>query len=544
MNTNDSRRQPKRSRQLHHFLRLAKDFHCDARGTIAVITGLMMIVLALVAGIALDFVRGSMQRQELNAAIDAAALAVAASSSTDTEELEDLAKNYIAANYNGLGFSLSDLELSIQITDDTVSITAVQEMPTTLMKIASIDTMTLSSSTEVTRSTGKTELVLVLDNTGSMANNDKLEALKEAATELIDILFGDETESDILKIGVVPFATTVNVGPQYTSETWLDHNGLNDISHLNFIDTSKHNSWAWGQLANTDWNGCVEQRKAASGVDYDIDDTVPDTSEPDTLFPIYFAPDEPSNSNNASSQSGFGNGFYNNYLADWRSDESVSTSTKKSTSLDDRQRRYEKYVGSSISSDGPRSYCDIAPLTPLTSTKDTISDAIDAMTADGPTNIAAGIGWGLRVLSPTVPFTEGAAYDDDDWNKIMIIMTDGDNNWGSSLSNMNKSYYSGYGYASQSATRLGQSSISDLNDVFDVRTVAACNMVKSATGDEDHPITVYTITFGTDLSDSARTLMEDCATDPEKYFHAPDNATLEEVFDEIGTQIKDIYISK
>jgi hypothetical protein len=183
-------------------------------------------------------------------------------------------------------------------------------------------------------------------------------------------------------------------------------------------------------------------------------------------------------------------------------------------------------------------------LTPLTSTKETITDAIDAMIADGPTNIAAGIGWGLRVLSPTVPFTEGASYDDEDWSKVMIIMTDGDNDWGSSLSNMNKSYYSGYGYASQSATRLGQSSISDLNDVLDARTTAACNVVKSATGDDNNPITVYTITFGTGLSDSARTLMEDCATDSEKYFHAPDNTTLQEVFNEIGNQIIEIYISK
>jgi hypothetical protein len=69
-------------------------------------------------------------------------------------------------------------------------------------------------------------------------------------------------------------------------------------------------------------------------------------------------------------------------------------------------------------------------------------------------------------------------------------------------------------------------------------------VVKSATDDADHAITVYTITFGTDLTNTARTLMEDCATDPEKYFHAPDNATLQDVFDEIGSQIKDIYISK
>jgi Flp pilus assembly protein TadG len=523
-----------------------EQFRHDTRGMIAVLATLMFMIVMLAAGVAVDFARGSLQRQALNAAIDAAALAVAASSLTDTEQLEQLARDYIDANFSSFGFTSSDLSLSVEITENKVAITASHQMPTTLMKMAQIDTMELESYTEVSRTIGKTEIVLVLDNTGSMLTDDKIGALKEAATELVDTLFGDDTESDTLKMGIVPFAASVNVGPQYTSETWLDHTGLNTISHLNFIDSTKHNSWAWGQLANKDWNGCVEQRKVATGIDYDIDDTTPTTSDPNTLFPIYFAPDEPTNSNNASNKSGWGSGFPNSYLTDWRSDETPNSSM----SLDNRQRRYEKYVGTSVSSStkGPGYLCGIAALTPLTGTKQTITDALDDMIANGGTNIATGVGWGLRVLSPTLPFTEGAVYDDDDWNKVMIVMTDGDNDWGSALTNMNGSYYSSYGYASQSATRLGMSSVpsSDaaLDAVLNARTTAACDAVKSATGDADHGITVYTITFGTALTDSARTLMEDCASDAEKYFHAPDNATLQDVFEEIGTEIKEIYISK
>jgi hypothetical protein len=63
--------------------------------------------------------------------------------------------------------------------------------------------------------------------------------------------------------------------------------------------------------------------------------------------------------------------------------------------------------------------CGISAITPLTGAKQTILSAIAGMTADGGTNIAGGVGWGLRVVSPTVPFTEGAAYDDDDWNNSM-----------------------------------------------------------------------------------------------------------------------------
>jgi hypothetical protein len=181
-------------------------------------------------------------------------------------------------------------------------------------------------------------------------------------------------------------------------------------------------------------------------------------------------------------------------------------------------------------------------LTPLTGTKQTITEALANMSADGYTNIAAGVGWGLRVLSPTVPFTEGASYTDDDWKKVMIVMTDGSNDWGSELSNMNDSYYGGYGYTSQSAARLGMSSIGDRDGVLDARTAAACNAVKTA-GDAGNPITVYTITFGSP-DDEAIELMQDCASDPEKYFHAPDSATLEEAFETIGSQISKVYLSK
>jgi Flp pilus assembly protein TadG len=515
----------------------------ETNGSVAVIAAFCFVAVAICAGTALDFARASRQRQALSAAVDAAVLALATSKTTDTDQLEQLAKDYIKSNFSSVIYSGSDLDLSIEVEDDRVAITARQTMPTTLMKLARINSMNLQTYAEALRGGSNVEVVLVLDNTGSMGHDGKLESLQSAATELTDTLFGSETISDSVKMAIVPFSVSVNVGPQYTSESWLDHNGLNTISHLNFTDASKHNSWAWGQFANLDWNGCVEQRKAASGIDYDIDDTTPTTDDPDTLFPIYFAPDEPTDDDSASKLTGWGD-FPNSYLPDWRSDEKVSTGTKKKTQLDERQRRSDKYVGVSVSDgdEGPGYSCGIAPLTPLTGTKQTITEALANMIADGYTNIASGVSWGLRVLSPTVPFTEGASYTDKNWKKVMIVMTDGSNDWGSELSNMNDSYYGGYGYTSQSATRLGMSSITDRDGVLDARTAAACNAVKTA-GDAGNPITVYTITFGSP-DDDAIDLMQGCASDAEKYFHAPDSETLKEAFQTIGSQISRVYLSK
>jgi hypothetical protein len=196
----------------------------------------------------------------------------------------------------------------------------------------------------------------------------------------------------------------------------------------------------------------------------------------------------------------------------------------------------------SASGDGPAYNCGIAPLTPLTNVKQTVLDSIDDMIADGNTNIASGVGWGLRVLSSTEPFTEGADYDDENWRKIMIVMTDGENVWGD-RNNMNGSTYGGYGYISQASTRLNLTSVSNGRSVYDARTAAACNVVKAATGDPDNPIVVYTITFGS-LDNTAKNLMKACATDLEKYYHAPDGDTIKTVFDNIAQEINKVYLSK
>src|SRR5215212_2385820 len=283
-----------------------KRFLFETKGSVAVIAAFCFVAVAICAGTALDFARASRQRQALSAAVDAAALALATSKVTDTGQLENLAKEYIKSNFSSVVYNGSEPDLNVEIEDDRVAITARQTMPTTLMKLARINTMNLQTYAEALRGGSNVEVVLVLDNTGSMDHDGKLESLQSAATELTDTLFGSETNSDSVKMAIVPFSLSVNVVPQYKSESWLDQNGLNAISHLNFSDSSKHNSWAWGQFANMEWNGCVEQRKAASGIDYDIDDTVPTTDDPDTLFPFYFAPDEPTDGDGASKLTGWG----------------------------------------------------------------------------------------------------------------------------------------------------------------------------------------------------------------------------------------------
>lgn len=523
---------------------LIRTFTSDTSGAVALIAAIATIAFMLAAGTAVDFARASRQRQVLNSAVDAAALALATSKIADVATLKAMADKYVKSNLASISnYDGGPLTLDVNVYADRVTISAQQEMPTTLMRIAHINEMDLTVYSEARRTTTNAEVALVLDNTGSMASNGKIDALKQATEDLTNILYGEDAVSTHLKVSIVPFAASVNVGTQYSNASWMDSNGQNALSKVNFTDPTKHNKWGWDSLSNTPWNGCVEQRKSTATINYDVDDTTPSVATPDTLFPFYFAPDEPTNANNASSMTGWGT-FSNNYLTDWRASESVSTSTKNATSLDNRQRRYQKYVSTTPSGagKGPGFNCGTAAIQPLTNVKQTILDKIDAMVATGNTNIASGVGWGLRVLSPTVPFTEGAAYNDKKWHKVLIVMTDGENDWGNN-NNMNKTGYGGYGFASQSLARLNISNVTNSRNTLDARTAKACAVAKAASTNPEAPIVVYSITFGT-LDTQATNLMKNCATDPEKYFHAPDNATLISAFKTIATEISQVYLSK
>jgi len=154
---------------------------------------------------------------------------------------------------------------------------------------------------------------------------------------------------------------------------------------------------------------------------------------------------------------------------------------------------------------------------------------IGAMQTLGSTHINVGAVWGWRVLSPGAPFTEGASYSDPDWNKAAIILTDGDNT-------MIDSYYSAYGLLGEGnlGTTNSTSAKYELND----------RLQEICTGMKNNGIIVYTIAFGTSISSSTTTMMENCATSADNYYESPDSATLSLAFRAIGAELKNLHLSQ
>jgi Flp pilus assembly protein TadG len=531
------------------------------RGNVAMMFGLAAVPLLLGAGIAVDYARSTQSESQLQGAIDAAALAVASSDLADLtgldeaeiqerqEQLEELAQNFVDANYKAAGGDTSDIDVTVTVEGGVIKVDGTHKMNTTLMNVVGIDKVDVGAHAEVNMEEGAiagVELAMVMDTTGSMAENNKLRDAKIAADDLVDIIFGDEDENPNVKMALVPFSTAVNVGTTYKDASWLDTTGKAAYSKLNFTSTSYHNMKAWNDLKNTPWTGCVEARKG----NYDTDDTTPDTSTPDTLFTPYFAPAEPTRSGLNSVKSStldsiFGT-YYNAYDApnDWiaTSAQISGMSVTKSTTLLQIQKNQAKYANfkpSSSSSMGPWQGCEgIQPIVPLTSSRQPLKDGIDDLEAEGNTHIPQGVVWGWRVLSPNEPFTQGAAYSDKFWHKIMVVMTDGDNTIATTDDDVNKSRYSAYGYVAQG--RLGSTTASSALSNMNTRLTTTCTNAKNA------GIEIYTIAFGPakDISNATRNLLRNCASSPEKYLEAPDGATLREHFKAIGTSLKKMYLSK
>lgn len=236
-------------------LHLARFLVRDERGSIAITFAICSVVLVLFTGAALDYARMSRSYTMLQNAADAALLSVAhsAKDSSDTDALKQQTYDTMAAMLpDGFDFQITNFTKS----GSTLNMSAKGVVPASLTAVVGYNQFEPSATSEVYWGTGKVEVLLVLDNTGSMSSFGRMTALKEAAAALLDELEG--SEEGLVKVGIVPFDVYVRAPTSYKTASWF--------TTLNWI-------------VNIFWNGCITDRDQP----YDIDDTPVTTSS--TQYP-------------------------------------------------------------------------------------------------------------------------------------------------------------------------------------------------------------------------------------------------------------------
>jgi Flp pilus assembly protein TadG len=570
--------------------RKLKAFRTNCLGSVTQITAVAALPMMLAAGAAIDTIRINREQVAFDAAVDAAALAVAAddrasltglSESQVTAriaELEEFAKKYMAENYTPQYGSSQEMDVEIDITGQYIELTAAHTFPTTIMSLTGIDEINLTAQSQIMKAMRPIELVLVMDTTGSMASSGKLDGAKTAARNLLSTIYGGSAasvpESEYLRVALVPFAAGVRLDKNAYdfNLNWIDTTGANPLSKLNFNDSTWNNYTAWSQLKRTSsiyhtWNGCVEARMRgddAANTDYNVNDVAPTSGV--TRFPAYFAPDSPSFGSSSSYGSYANDTWSGSYIPESGTPSEVAgmtTAQRNDTStagLIYRQQNQAKYVNRNIgaesltsATEGPWKGCAKTPIVPLTYKRANVEAGITAMVAAGNTLIAEGVAWGWRVLSPTEPFTKVEAstsfpadtistYNHPRWLKIMVVMTDGDNDISAGVDTLNGTTYTAYGRGKEAIAdnRFGTTSDSLIMGKLDDAMSAACTQAKA------EGIELYVTSFGSGVSTATRAKLQACATDADNYQHASSSADLSAFFNHIGQDVlnKMIYVSK
>jgi hypothetical protein len=371
-----------------------------------------------------------------------------------------------------------------------VTVTASGHLKTSLLGAVDVSSIEFGATTTAQSGSKNLEVVMALDNTGSMGmGTGKIEALIEAANELVDDLSANVTGEGQLKIGMVPFATDVRVDfndPTYAEADWIDFSKTDvtktcsrssrnfDQNGARFSLASFHpdgvelawgggGGWGgggWGggggsQTCTTrTWNGCITDR------------------------------DSPNNA----------------------SDAAVVT-TDKST-------QYPAV---------PTCPNNLAFVQPMTTDFASLKTEIDTMNADGNTNVTIGAAWGLALLSQQAPFTEGVAYSDKETEKFLIILTDGAN--------------TGDKFATCNSRGLDMSCVTRMNN----QTLAVCTAAKDA------GITVYTIGVMLDTTKvdgaAADAMLASCASDSSHYLPVTSASQLVPTFLGIAKSIENLRIT-
>jgi Flp pilus assembly protein TadG len=228
-------------------------------GNVATTFALAAIPLMAVAGAALDFARLGDAEARVQAVLDSAVMAAAAPRGMAANERTDVAAKYFADNYQPASSGDDRPVPKFVIKNGVLKGEVADKVKALLMPVLGLGELSFTAKSEVKLRTMKAaEIVLALDYSSSMLDNDKWKAMRGSAIKLVEELSGG-TNNPSLRFGLVPFA-----GHVYTT--------LN----ANFVK---------GAAAGVPWTNCTTDRKYP----YNTHDTTPNQDVDDSKWGQNFA---------------------------------------------------------------------------------------------------------------------------------------------------------------------------------------------------------------------------------------------------------------
>ncbi|MBU4435801.1 MAG: pilus assembly protein TadG [Alphaproteobacteria bacterium] len=183
----------------------------DDRGAVAVQFAFLALPIAVLAFGLLDMNRISVQRHQLQDALDAATLIAARSTATTDAALDTTGDAAFLAEISGLNMGLTAADATFKAgTDNHVLGAATATVKPIIANLWTSKDVTVTATSDVVRSSKNLEVAVVLDITGSMSGT-RISDLKTGASDLVDIIVKDIQTPYYSKVAIVPYSNAVNV---------------------------------------------------------------------------------------------------------------------------------------------------------------------------------------------------------------------------------------------------------------------------------------------------------------------------------------------
>jgi len=199
------------------------DFRTARSGNVAVMFAMTTLPILACVGFAVDYSRANSVKASMQDALDATALMLSKTASTmSSDDLNTQAGTY----FNSLFSRPEANNVNVSATYSTdggssVTVSGKADVSTSFLTVLGYHSMEVdTSSTAKWGASPRLRVALVLDNTGSMNDNGKIDALKTATKNLLTMLKNASSGDGDVLVSIVPFVKDVSVDTTDYSSSW------------------------------------------------------------------------------------------------------------------------------------------------------------------------------------------------------------------------------------------------------------------------------------------------------------------------------------
>lgn len=532
----------------------------DTRGNALMITAMALFPLLAVIGSAVDMSVAYAAKTRLQGACDSAALAGRRVLRADT--LSDLPTDPVRLEVDKfLGFNFPQhmyrttpfTPVVTKPSAGTVRVAASTHVPTTIMHLFGFRTLPISVTCEASQNFVNTDIVLVLDVTGSMTANiadgkggttTRAQALRDAVMalygELAPVQAKLEAANMRLRYGIVPYSSAVNVGhllhassAANIADSWTYQSRVTETvawtgdkasceAYSGTFDSAAATCTLWvykpvtfdtarfktaastaipsrSNGSTSTWNGCIEERRTTSSIAAGSSYTIPDQAFDLNIDLL------------ASAASGTTWGPH------W---PEVVYYGRKST---------PSYAATAMTSRDSSWYACPSEAKRMTAwSKSDLQSYVDKLSFLGGTYHDVGMIWGVRLIANDGVFGDGEdSYNSMPVAKHIIFMTDG------ALA-PNADSYGAYGVENLDQRVTASAAASGQLGRDEQRFKMMCNQAKQM------KVTVWVVAFAT----SSTAALNECASGANQISTSTNKEQLISKFVEIGKNIGTLRLTQ